>query len=159
VAFIRPSGNQFSIVSSTCLLARLHVLQGRLRFAAATYRQLIQLVSRPEVLQTMFSSIFYYFGLGELLYEWNDLDAADQHLEQGMALVKETRPIEPFVATLGYTTLARLLQARGNFRSALETLDALIRLVERRHFAPHLLPQVVAVEAKLELAQGNMEAA
>jgi len=59
VAFIRPSGNQFSIVSSTCLLARLHVLQGRLRFAAATYRQLIQLVSRPEVLQTMFSSIFY----------------------------------------------------------------------------------------------------
>jgi LuxR family maltose regulon positive regulatory protein len=159
VTFIRPSGNQFSIVSSTCLLARLHVLQSRLRHAAATYRQLIQLVSRPEVLQTMFSSLFYYFGLGELLYEWNDLDAADQHLSQGMALVEETRPIEPFVAILGYTALARLQQAMGNSREAVETLDALLRLVERRHFAPHLLPKVTSVVAQLELAQGNVAAA
>ena len=26
----------------------------------------------------------YYAGLGDLLREWNDLDAAEQHLAQGM---------------------------------------------------------------------------
>ncbi len=31
VAFARSSGNLFAIVSSTCLLAHLHRLQGRLR--------------------------------------------------------------------------------------------------------------------------------
>ena len=72
----------------------------------------------------MFSSLFYYFGLGDLLRECNELDAAEQHLLQGMALVKETLTVEPFVAVLGYTALARLLQAQGNSREALATLDA-----------------------------------
>jgi LuxR family maltose regulon positive regulatory protein len=76
-----------------------------------------------------------------------------------MALIKETLTVEPFVAILGYTALARLLQARGNTHEAFATLDALIRLAERRYFAPHLLLQVAAVRAQLELAQGNLAAA
>jgi hypothetical protein len=31
----------------------------------------------------------YYFGMGDLLREWNDLDAAEHHLEQGMDPVSE----------------------------------------------------------------------
>ncbi len=107
VAFIRTSDNLFAMVSSICLLARLHILQGRLRRAAATYAQVAQVVPRSEVLQTAFSSLFYYFGLGDLLRECNDLNAAERHLVQGMALVKETLTVEPFVAVLGYTALAR----------------------------------------------------
>jgi LuxR family maltose regulon positive regulatory protein len=155
----RTSNNPFAVVSSLTLLARLHVLQGRLRQAAATYEQVVQVVPQPEVLQTMFNSLFYYFGLGELLREWNDLEAAEQHLLQGMALVKETLTVEPFVASLGYTTLARLQQARGNAPAALATLDALASLAEQRHFAAHLLTQVAAARAQLELAQGNLAAA
>jgi LuxR family maltose regulon positive regulatory protein len=158
-AFIRISDNLFALVSSICLLARLHILQGRLRQAATTYAQLAQVVPRPEVLHTAFSSIFYYYGLGELLREWNDLDEAERHLAQGMELVKETLTVEPFVAVLGYTTLARLQQARGNTRKALATLDALVRLAEQRHFAPNPLTQVAAVRAQIELAQGNLAAA
>jgi LuxR family transcriptional regulator, maltose regulon positive regulatory protein len=158
-AFIRTSDNLFATVSSMTLLARLHVLQGRLRQAAATYEQVVQVVPRPEMLQTAFSSLFYYFGLGDLLHEWNELDAAERHLVQGMALVKETLTLEPFVAVLGYTALARLQQARGNSREALATLDTLAHLAERRHFAPHLLPQMAAVRAQFELAQGNVAAA
>ena len=83
------------------MLARLHVLQGRLRQAAATYAQVVQAVPRPEVLQTLFTSFYYYFGLGDLLREWNDLDAAERHLVQGMALVKETLTVEPFAGDAG----------------------------------------------------------
>src|SRR6266516_3740614 len=54
VALIRPSDNPFGAVSSIGLLARLHVLQGRLRQAAATYAQVEQAVPRPEVLHTLF---------------------------------------------------------------------------------------------------------
>jgi LuxR family maltose regulon positive regulatory protein len=111
------------------------------------------------VLQTSFGSFFYHFGLGDLLREWNDLEAAERHLLQGMALIKETLTVDPFVAMLGYTALARLQQARGNSREARATLDALARLAEQRHFPPHLLTQVTAVSAQLELAQGNLAAA
>src|SRR6266571_2414027 len=159
LASIRVSDNLFAIVGSITLLAHLHVLQGRLRQAAATYAQVVQAVPRPEVLQTAFTSLYYYFELGDLLREWNDLDAAERHLAQGMALVKETLTVEPFVAIRGYTALARLEQAHGNTREALATLATLASLAERRHFAPHLVTRGAAVRAQLELAQGNVAAA
>ncbi len=159
VVSIRVSGNLFGIVGGITLLAHLHVLQGRLRQVAATYAQVVQAVPRPEVLQTMFTSLYYYFELGDLLREWNDLDAAERHLAQGMALVNETLTIEPFVAIRGYTALARLQQVRGNTPAALAALDALMHLAERWHFAPHLMTCGAAVRAQLELAQGNLAAA
>ncbi len=159
VALIRTSDDPFAAVTSITLLARLYVLQGRLRQAAATYEQVMQVVPRPEMLRTIFSSLLYYFGLGDLLREWNALDAAERHLVQGMALVKGTLTLEPFVAVLGYAALARLQQARGNTRAALATLDALEQVAEQRHFAPHLVIQGAAVRAQFELAQGNVTAA
>ena len=159
VALTRTSNNPFAAVSGICLLARLYVLQGRLRQAASTYEQVMQAVPRPEVLQTMYISLYYYFDLGDLLREWNELEAAERHLAQGMALVKETLTVDPPTAIRGYTALARLQQAQGNFREALGTLDALTHLAERRHFPPHLMTQVAAIRARLELGQGNLAAA
>src|SRR5262249_33665532 len=102
------------------------------------------------------SSLFYYFGLSNLLHERNELDAAERELAQGMAQVKETLTVVPAAAILGYTTLARLEQSRGNTREALATLDTLAQLGEQRQFPAHLLAQVAAVRAELELAQGNV---
>jgi LuxR family transcriptional regulator, maltose regulon positive regulatory protein len=159
VALTRTSNNPFAAVSGMCLLARLYVLQGKLRQAASTYEQVMQAVPRPEVLQTMYISLYYYFDLGDLLREWNELEAAERHLAEGMALVKETLTVDPPTAIRGYTALALLQQAQGNFREALETLDALTHLAERRHFPPHLMTQVAAIRARLEMAQGNLAAA
>ena len=98
VALVRTSDNPFAAVSSMCLLARLYVLQGRLHQAAATYtKQVVQMVPRPEVLQTMYISLYYYFDLGDLLREWNELDKAERHLAQGMALIKETLTVDPLM--------------------------------------------------------------
>jgi ATP/maltotriose-dependent transcriptional regulator MalT len=159
VALIRTSDHLRATVTSICLLAHLHVLQGRLRQAMETYAQVVQVVPRPEVLQTLFSSRYYYFGLGDLLREWNDLEAAERYLAQGMALVNETLTVELFVAVLGYMALARLQQARGRTREALAALDALAQLAGQRHFAPYLAIQIAAIRAQLELAQGNVAAA
>jgi LuxR family transcriptional regulator, maltose regulon positive regulatory protein len=156
-AFI--SDNPFSMVSSMTLLARLYILQGRLHQAAAAYWQVMQTVQQPGVLQTVPSGLLYYFGLGDLLREWNELDKAEQHLVQGMALINETLTLDPVAAMLGYTALARLQQARGNTTAALATLDALTQLAEQRHFPPHLITLGVVVRAQLELAQGNLMAA
>jgi LuxR family transcriptional regulator, maltose regulon positive regulatory protein len=159
VGFMRAADDLFSRVSSLCVLARLHTLQGRLRQAAATYAQVRQAVPQAEALQTVFSNVFYYVGLGDLLREWNKLDEAEQHLRQGIALIKDAWVVEPFVAALGYTGLARLEQARGNISAALASLDTLTQVAERRRFAASLAPQLAATRAQLELAQGNLAAA
>ncbi|HEX6551485.1 MAG TPA: LuxR C-terminal-related transcriptional regulator, partial [Ktedonobacteraceae bacterium] len=159
VAVARSSDDPFAAMSSMCLLARLYALQGRLRLAVATYEQVMQVVPRPELLPIMFSGLFYYFGLSDLLLEWNDLEAAERLLVQGMALVNETLTVEPFASIRGYSALARLQQVRGHPTAALATLDAWAHLAEQRHFAPHLLARGAAIRAQLELAQGNLAAA
>jgi LuxR family maltose regulon positive regulatory protein len=159
VALIRTSNDPFAIVTSITLLGLFYVVQGRLRKAANTYAQVLKVVPRPEVLRTIFSGLFYHFAQGDLLREWNDLETAEQHLMQGMALIKEPLTLEPFVALLGYTALARLQQAKGKGREALETLNSLLLLAEQRRFAPHLMAPEAAVRAQLELAQGDLAAA
>src|SRR5260370_1221200 len=64
---IRSIGNLIAVERCRTLLARLHVLQGRLRQAAATYEQLQQALPGPERHQTLFGSFFYHFALGDLL--------------------------------------------------------------------------------------------
>lgn len=158
-ASIRPTDSLLGVVSSICQLARLYTLQGRLRQAEGTYAQVRQVIPRAEILQTIYASFSYYFGLGDLLRERNELDAAEQHLSQGMALVNTMLLLEAHAATLGYTALARLQQARGNTRDALASLEALERLARQRQFAPHLITQVAAARAQIELAQGRLSAA
>jgi LuxR family maltose regulon positive regulatory protein len=158
-ALIQTAGHLLAVERSITLLGRLYVLQGRLRQAAATYEQVRQALPGSEVLQTSFGSLFYHFALGDLLREWDELEAAQRHLLQGMALINEPLTLEPFVALLGYTALALLEQARGNSSAALETLDALVHVAQLRHFPPQLMIQGSSVRAQLLLAQGNLAAA
>jgi ATP/maltotriose-dependent transcriptional regulator MalT len=103
------------------------VLQGRLKQAAATYGEVVQLVKRPEELRLLIASPAYYFGLGDLLREWNELEAAEQHLVRGMDLIKGMLAIDVDKLWLGYTALARLQQAQGKDDQALATPDAFMQ--------------------------------
>ena len=90
----------------------------------------------------------YCFGLGELCYEWNDLDAAERLLEQGIEVLRGPLTLAADSIAQGYTTLARLHEARKKNTSALAIMDAFAQLA----FAS-------AVRAQLELMGGNLAAA
>ena len=75
---------------------------------AATDGEVVQLVKRPEELQVLIASPAYYFGLGDLLREWNELGAAEQHLVRGMDLIKGMLAIDVDKLWPGYAAPARL---------------------------------------------------
>ena len=156
---IRATGDLFALLTSITLLARLQVLQGQLRQAATTYEQVVHMVPGQEMLQGLVGSAGYYFGLGDLHREWNDLDEASRFLAQGMELVRGTLTVDANVVTQGYTALARLEMARGDASLALATLDAFTQLASLRHFVPHLVAHGLAVGAQVELAQDHLAAA
>jgi len=156
---LRATGDLFALLTSMTLLARLQVLQGRLRQAATTYEQAGHVVPEQDMLRALVGSAGYYFGLGDLLREWNDLDEASHSLAQGMELVKGTLTVDATVVTLGYRALARVQQARGDYSGALATLDAFAQVASLRHFVPHLVAHGLAVQAQVELAQGNLASA
>jgi LuxR family maltose regulon positive regulatory protein len=121
VAYARASEYRLLTLRGLTLLARLQALQGRLKQAAATYGEVVQLVKRPEELQVLIASPTYYFGLGDLLREWNELEAAEQHLVRGMDLIKSMLAIDVDKLWLGYAALARLQQAQGKDYQPLAT--------------------------------------
>ena len=141
---------------SILLHARLLRLQGRLRQAAAVYEQVEQRLGEHE------GALVYpgaCFGLGELCYEWNDLEAAERLLEQGREALHGPLPLEASAIARGYATLARLHQARHNNTGALATVEEFVRLTETRQFAPAQLAAARAMHARLALMQGDLAAA
>jgi LuxR family maltose regulon positive regulatory protein len=59
----------------------------------------------------------------------------------------------------GYKALARLQQVRGEYGKACSTLDAFMRLVEERGFAPWLKIAGTMARVQIELAQDHLAAA
>jgi len=159
VASVRALGNLPTTMRSISNLARLQLLQGRLRQAAITIEQAAQLAPGHGGLQSLINGADYYFILGDLRREWNQLDKAEQQLVLGMGLVKETATADAEMITRGYLALARLQQARGESNQALATLDTFTQVAVQRSFAPTLLAQGAAVQTQVELAQGNLAAA
>ena len=70
--------------------------------------------------------------MGAVLYEWNDLDAAEQHLTQALEQLVGRVVVDAEDVALGYLTLARLQHARGGHAAAQLTLETYLDLARQR---------------------------
>jgi LuxR family maltose regulon positive regulatory protein len=156
---VRALGNIPTTVRSISNLARMQLLQGRLRQAAITIEQAAQLAAVHGGLDSLINGADYYFILGDLLREWNQLDKAEQQLVQGIGLVKETATADAEMITRGYLAMARLQQARGQRTRVNETFDNFMLVSRQRGYDHALVAHGVAMQAQVELAQGNLAAA
>jgi len=159
VASQRTSVNLSMIMRSFTTMARFQATQGRLRHAAQTFEEAARAVPRHEDVRTTVGSPAYYFGLADILREWNEMSMAERLLEQGMELVNAGFTVDAEVVTLGYITLARLQMARAEYNQAMITLDTFTHLADARSFAPYLRARGMAVRVQLALTQGNLGAA
>lgn len=106
----RSSGNLRAEMLAIRSLALLYVDQGKLQQARKLYQD-----SLEYVLQTQQDHLppvgFVYVGLAELFYEWNDLDAAERHVREGITLGQRGGDIKIWL--LGYIWLIYTAHARG----------------------------------------------
>ncbi len=135
------------------LHARLLRLRGHLRQAAAIYEQMAKVQGDHEKAPIYLSSCF---GLGELSYEWNNLDTAERLLEQGREGLRGPLTLAASSIAQGYATLARLRQIRSKPDSALEIVKEFVTLAQTRQFAPAQLAFASAVRARLAVMQGDL---
>src|SRR6185503_20146654 len=121
-------------------------------------REMTEMAAQPDQ-PLLLEGPAYYAGMGAVLYEWNDLDAAEQHLAQAMEQFEGRLVVDAEDVALGYLTLARLQHARGNEADAQRTLETYIHLARQRGFVAHLIACGIAAQAQLALAQGDLAAA
>jgi LuxR family maltose regulon positive regulatory protein len=95
----------------------LAVAAGRLREGAAAYRQAIRLAGRTHLRARMGA----HWHLSQILREWNDLDAAEEHARQGTAICAQIG--EALSLPEGHLLIARILAARSDYEGARQELE------------------------------------
>ena len=155
---LADAGHPAVVLRGRMLLAWMRVMQGRLREAEEVLRGAPRAIPHHETgLAVIVGGPAYYFGLGDLLREWNKLDEAAGLLDQGMLLARGTLAVEPDIVLGGVVALARTLQARGESSAARGTLLEYERSSREHSLAPHLLARLHAAGAQLALVQGRLD--
>jgi LuxR family maltose regulon positive regulatory protein len=153
IALSQAAGDSFNTILSTISLSNVQEADNELYLAAETYRHALQLLGEKPL--PIASEA--HLGLARICYEWNDLDAAQQHAQQSLQLARQfDRVLDRFV--IGEVFLARLKLAQGDVAGAAALLAEAGQSTHQQNFV-NRLPEIAATQVLLLLRQGNLAAA
>jgi LuxR family maltose regulon positive regulatory protein len=147
----QDADQKYLILRAMTTLGQVQKSQGLLRKAIETHQKAIDLASEPGKQPVPLAGIAFV-GIADSLYEINDLESAMYYAREGIKL----QELGGFVAYLlfGYAVLARVYQAQGDEKSALEVLKKTERLAQK-YDDPHLEVVLADLKVWLWVAQGN----
>lgn len=146
--------NTFVKWVSLHFLGRVEAARGRLRKAADLYQQVL---SEGEQGGPSMPLAMAHLDLSGLLYEWDDLDRAHEHLQQSLDLAHNNGHLE--VEISGYRLLATLRQAQGRNAEACQALENAHHLGSDANLPPLARARNAACHVQLALAQGDLATA
>jgi LuxR family maltose regulon positive regulatory protein len=152
----RAVGAILNTVAGYCILARLYANQGRLNQSYELYRQAAQWVQETGG-QHLGASSLIEVGMADVLCEWNNLDSALVHVQQGLALLPLWGKADDLA--LAYITLARIHLAQANSSAAREAVQKATQVIQTSGVFPEAPHAVELAQVKLWLAQGDIQAA
>lgn len=149
ISLSQASGAVFSAILATTGLGNVQEAENQLHQAAETYRRVLQLTG-DQPLQIIYDA---HLGLARLHYEWNELDAAQQHGEQSLQLARQyDRVIDRFIVCEVF--LAKVKLARGDVDGAASMLAQTHHTARQKNFV-HRFAEVAAAQVAVLLRQGR----
>jgi LuxR family maltose regulon positive regulatory protein len=139
-------------------LADLALRQGRLRDADGYWRQALQSIQQRQKWGRLPLPLigWVYIRMGEILYEWNELAEAWEHLSQGLERAELGGDVRALIA--GYLIAGRAKLTEGDIEAAVAYLERARPLVEKTHF-PDWTRRFERFQLELWLAQERLRAA
>jgi LuxR family transcriptional regulator, maltose regulon positive regulatory protein len=153
ISLSRTAGDIFTTILATLGMAEVEEVDNQLHEAAQIYQRILQLAG-DQPLQIVNEA---HLGLARILYEWNDLDGAEQHARQSLRLAREyDRVIDRYI--ISEVFLARLKLARGDVDGAAAMLTQTSETVRQKNFVQRI-SEVAAAQVVTLLRQGDLAAA
>lgn len=153
ISLSRTSSGIYTTLLATIGLGQVQEADNQLHLAAETYQSVIQLTGDRPLLIIHEA----HRGLAYILYEWNDLDGAEQHGRQGLHLARQyEKHIDRSVICEVF--LARLKLAQGDVAGAAAILAQTSQVARQRDFV-HRIPEIAAAQVLVKLRQGDLPAA
>jgi LuxR family maltose regulon positive regulatory protein len=155
--FTRSSVAHIQFANVFGALADLDLRQGRLQGAAGNWSKAL------EIMQEWAKYGYYplsavgwvYLRMAELLYEWNQLEPARDHLSQGLERAELGGDVRALIA--GYLTAGRIALADGDIARASEYLERTRVLVAEAPF-PDWTSRFERFQVEVWLAQDRLRA-
>lgn len=148
----KASGNVMITIAATTGLGQVYESNNQLNLAAESYRHCLQLAGDPPMPAASAS----YLGLAQVLYQWNELDAAKQHGEQSAQLAQQIATVD--IPASSWAFLARLKLAQGDVVEANALLKKAEQFMQQRNFLDRM-PEIATVQVQTLVRQGNLAAA
>ena len=147
----QQAGNNSIRLMALAFLSAIQVSRGHLHRAAEVARQALQLGRGLPALASVYNI------LSALCYEWNDLVAAAEHVQQALELSQRGGHLE--VIQTAYRGLAWIRQAQGDAAAANAALQTADDLLREANAPPIARVGNATVHVTLALAQGDVAAA
>lgn len=152
IAICESSGNLFINIIASTGLGEIQIEENQLYEAAETYRRVLHLVGDQPLAVTCGA----HLGLANILYEWDDLDAALEHGELSVQLSRGIDSTDAFAqCALG---LARMKLTLGDVTTAAKLVSEAEQFVRQHNFL-HRMPDVLAMNVLILIEQGRLSAA
>jgi len=152
ISISQASGNSMVTIAATTCLGQVQEAENQLYLAVESYWRVLQLAGDPP----WPAACEAYLGLARVCYQWNDLDAAEQHGQQSFRLAMQMEHVDTPAACGVF--LAGLKLVQGDVASATALLAKAEQFVRQHNFV-HWMPEVAAVQVLTLLHQGNLAAA
>ncbi|WP_054023884.1 LuxR C-terminal-related transcriptional regulator [Bacillus sp. FJAT-28004] len=145
-------GHIIITISATIGLGNIQEVENQLDLASQSYRRVLQLVGDSPLPIACEA----HLGLARIFYEWNDLNAAEDHGNQSFQMAQQFENTDRVVVCELF--LARLKLAQRDVTGAADILAKTSQFVRQHHFL-NRMPEVAAVQVLSFLYQGNLAAA
>ena len=150
ISLSQAAGAVFSLILATIGLGNVQEMDNELYQAAETYRRVLQWAGDKP--QQIISEA--HLGLARVLYEWNDLDAAEQHGQQSLVLARQyERIIDRFL--FAEVFLARLKLAQKDVSGAADILTQASQSAREQNFV-YRMPEIAAIQVVAFLREGKL---
>jgi len=150
-------GNRILAQAIIMELGRAQLMQGRLHQAAETFHEAIEFKYRRTDIKIPYASTASIY-LANILREWNELEAAMVHLEEGIEIGIPAQMVDAVAS--GHAVMACVYLAQGELDAAIAACQKAERLIKD---VPDLEAEATAImfesRIKLLLAQNNLSEA
>jgi LuxR family maltose regulon positive regulatory protein len=140
-----------------CNLADVKKVQGHLREANDLYQTIHQLMLEQDAADSRVR-LSFEIGLSDLLYEWNDLEAARDHVMVGIEYCQRFGVYITHMV-LGHLVLMRVLQAQGDTAGALDALRKAEEVARSSRIQQGATIRFKTGQVRQWLATGDLDAA
>jgi LuxR family maltose regulon positive regulatory protein len=143
-------------VAAYYVMAKMVAIQGLLHRSYNTCQRAAQLIPKASG-EHLGPKAVVQVGMADVLREWNHLEKALAHTEQGLALMPWWGKADDLA--LAYVILARIHLAQGNGRDAEKAIENARQVLQTSGVFSEARSAVEAAQVRLWLAKGDMPAA